>query len=388
MRTSTFQISDFLGTGSGVRSAAKTTSIRVLTMGKEASLPWVEKYRPRAIADVAHQEEVVATLQKAVHESAGRGDLPHLLLYGPPGTGKTSTALALCRDLFGLENYKGRVLELNASDERGIAVVRDKIRKFAQSTVVVVKKGEKEYPCPPFKVIILDEADAITRDAQTALRRTMETFSKGTRFIIICNYISRIIGPLASRCAKFRFNPLPLPSMFAYLRKITTSENVDIDDKTLRFLVEAAEGDLRKAITTLQSAYRMQGPGAPLDIETISAAACLIPPAVVDSFDLATAAEGSTNLNIRRAVEDIVRSGFSASQLLSQYGIRLLTSQGGSFGVAAMNDLQKAAVALVLAEADTRLINGADEQLQLYNVGSRISRAAALEDDANSLRAV
>lgn len=352
---------------------------------------WVEKYRPRAISEVAHQEEVVSTLQKAVKESAGRGDLPHLLFYGPPGTGKTSTALALVRDLFGPQNYRSRVLELNASDERGIKVVRDKIKTFAQTTVSAVQPPKtadaKTYPCPPFKVIILDEADAITNDAQTALRRTMEAHSKGTRFILICNYISRIIGPLTSRCAKFRFSPVPLPAMTAHLRRIADSEKVDITDDTLQSLIKASEGDLRKAINTLQSSHRMQRGGGAIDMDLISAAACLVPSEVVDKFDEETCKVGSTHTVLRRLVEDIIMDGFSVMQLLSQYGDKLLEGTEGE-GLATLNDLQKGAIAISLAQAEKALNDGCDEQLQLYDVASKIAKIARAKDNIEALRAM
>lgn len=361
-------------------------------MLKDETRLWVEKYRPRAISEVAHQREVVATLEKAVKESAGRGDLPHLLFYGPPGTGKTSTALALCRDLFGPQLLRSRVLELNASDERGIKVVRDKIKNFAQVAVSATasqtarSQDGKAHPCPPFKVIILDEADAITTDAQTALRRTMEAHSKVTRFILICNYVSRIIEPLTSRCAKFRFNPLPLAAMIDQLRRIAIAENVSVVDETLETLINSSEGDLRKAINTLQSAKRMTEPGDPVSMDDITTAACLVPDSVVDSFDLVTSERSSTHTAIRMNVDEILREGYSALQLLSQYADRLISGEA-SAGVASLNDLQKSAIAIALASAEKSLNDGCDEQIQLYNIASRIASIAAIKDDVAALRA-
>lgn len=153
-----------------------------------------------------------------------------MLFYGPPGTGKTSAALALAKDLFGPDLYRQRILELNASDERGIQVVREKVKTFAK---LVANEQAVGYPCPPYKLIILDEADSMTSDAQSALRRVMETYSHVTRFIIICNYVTKIIDPLTSRCAKFRFKPLPHDSIVAKLNNICAAEQISFNEAVL-----------------------------------------------------------------------------------------------------------------------------------------------------------
>ena len=183
-----------------------------------------------------------------------------MLFYGPPGTGKTSTILALAKELYGPEMMKSRVLELNASDERGISIVREKVKDFARMQLTNPPPGYKSrYPCPPFKIIVLDEADSMTQDAQSALRRTMETYSKITRFCLICNYVTRIIDPLASRCSKFRFKSLDQGNAQKRLEEIAEKEGVAMETGAVEALIKCSEGDLRKAITFLQSAARLVG---------------------------------------------------------------------------------------------------------------------------------
>ncbi|CCD63405.1 Replication factor C subunit 4 [Caenorhabditis elegans] len=208
-------------------------------------LTWTEKYRPKTLDDIAYQDEVVTMLKGALQ---GR-DLPHLLFYGPPGTGKTSAALAFCRQLFPKNIFHDRVLDLNASDERGIAVVRQKIQSFSKSSLGHSHRED----VLKLKIIILDEVDAMTREAQAAMRRVIEDFSKTTRFILICNYVSRLIPPVVSRCAKFRFKSLPAEIQVQRLRTICDAEGTPMSDDELKQVMEYSEGDLRRAVCTLQS---------------------------------------------------------------------------------------------------------------------------------------
>ncbi len=209
-------------------------------MSSIAELLWAEKYRPKSLDEIVNQEEIVTRLKKFVEEK----NMPHLLFAGPPGTGKTTAAHALAHDLYG-ENYQRYLLELNASDERGIDVIRTKVKEFARSRV----PGEI-----PFKIIILDEADNMTADAQQALRRLMEMYTATTRFILIANYPSKIIEPIQSRCAFFRFTPLRKEDVIARLRWISEQENVQYDIEALEVIYEISEGDMRRAINILQAA--------------------------------------------------------------------------------------------------------------------------------------
>ncbi|WP_135305744.1 replication factor C small subunit [Haloarcula amylovorans] len=200
---------------------------------------WIEKYRPERLGDVMGHEDIVGRLQSYVD----RNDLSHMLFSGPAGTGKTTCATAIARELYG-DDWQENFLELNASDERGIDVVRDRIKNFARTSF-----GGYEY-----RIIFLDEADALTSDAQSALRRTMEQFSTNVRFILSCNYSSQIIDPIQSRCAVFRFSPLSDEAVEAEIRHIADEEGIELTDDGLDALVYAAGGDMRKAINGLQAA--------------------------------------------------------------------------------------------------------------------------------------
>ncbi|XP_054818017.1 replication factor C subunit 4-like isoform X2 [Prosopis cineraria] len=275
----------------------------------QSSQPWVEKYRPKQVKDVAHQHEVVRVLTSTLET----GSCPHMLFYGPPGTGKTTTALAIAHQLFGPELYKSRVLELNASDDRGINVVRTKIKDFA-AVAVSTNQRKSGYRCPPYKIIILDEADSMTEDAQNALRRTMETYSKVTRFFFICNYISRIIEPLASRCAKFRFKPLSEEIMSSRILYICKEEGLYLDSGALSTFSSISQGDLRRAITYLQSAARLFG--SSISSKDLISVSGVIATEVVQAF-LATCKSCNFDL-ANKEVNDFIAEGYPVSQLLIQ----------------------------------------------------------------------
>ncbi|CAL1528761.1 unnamed protein product [Lymnaea stagnalis] len=204
------------------------------------NLPWVEKYRPKNLDDLISHKDIINTISKFVSEER----LPHLLFYGPPGTGKTSTILAVAKKIYANKEFNSMVLELNASDDRGIGIVRGQILSFA-STRTIFKKG--------FKLVILDEADAMTKDAQNALRRVIEKFTENTRFCIICNYLSKIIPALQSRCTRFRFGPLKQEQMVPRLEYVIAQESVKVTESGMKALVTLANGDMRKALNILQS---------------------------------------------------------------------------------------------------------------------------------------
>ncbi|KAF8853326.1 replication factor C subunit 2 [Acephala macrosclerotiorum] len=367
-------------------AAATNGSSKIAPAVKETNRmqPWVEKYRPKSLSDVTAQDHTITVLQRTLQSS----NLPHMLFYGPPGTGKTSTVLALAKELYGPELMKTRVLELNASDERGISIVREKVKNFARMQLAQPTAAQRAaYPCPPYKIIILDEADSMTQDAQSALRRTMETYSKITRFCLICNYVTRIIDPLASRCSKFRFKSLDQGNARARVEDIALKEGVKLEDGAADMLIKCSEGDLRKAITFLQSAARLVGAVGAEDgdqdedkmdvddkeervvtVKSVEDIAGVIPDATIEGLVKAMQpkSKGLVYEAVSKQVTDMVADGWSATQVISQLFQAIIYDE-------AIPDKQKNKITLIFSEADKRLVDGSDEHLTILDSTLRIS---------------
>ncbi|KAL6860424.1 Subunit of heteropentameric Replication factor C (RF-C) [Amphichorda felina] len=238
----------------GKRSAAN------LPVEAEDNLPWVEKYRPVTLDDVSGHQDILSTINKFIDTNR----LPHLLLYGPPGTGKTSTILALARRIYGTANMRQMVLELNASDDRGIDVVREQIKTFASTKQIFSMAGSRGGSGGPsvagYKLIILDEADAMTNTAQMALRRIMEKYTVNTRFCIIANYAHKLSPALLSRCTRFRFSPLKEGDIRQLVEKVVEEESVNIGAEAVDALVKLSRGDMRRALNVLQACHASSTP--------------------------------------------------------------------------------------------------------------------------------
>jgi replication factor C small subunit len=302
-------------------------------------LPWTEKYRPGTIKDVIgqqHIKEVISSLVK-------RKMLPHLMFAGPPGVGKTTMAMAMAHELYG-EETRGSFLELNASDERGIDIVRGKIKEFARS-MGTGKAG--------FKIIFLDEADALTSDAQQALRRTMEIYSDVTRFILSCNYSSKIIEPIQSRCAVFRFLQLKKEDVLGMIERVEKGEGIEVTEDGKEAICYISEGDLRKTLNLMQGAsFHSKKITAEL-VYSIGSAAH--PEEVRKAMQLALSGKF---MEARKEVEHMmVRYGLSGEDIIIQFYKELPS----------LDIDEKLKVSLIdrIGEYNFRIAEGANERIQI-----------------------
>lgn len=322
-------------------------------MNLKKNIPWVEKYRPHKIDDVLEQSEVTKVLKKCFKKD---GNIPHMLFYGSPGTGKSSTALALCRQLFGKKYFSDRVLELNASDERGIKVVRGKIKEFAKKKIHKVNDSSYGHICPDYKVIILDEADALTDDSQSALRRIIEKYSATTRFFLICNFISKINGALISRCAKYCFKYLTSKTVIQCLRNISKKENFNISLKDIKKIIDYSEGDMRKSIITLQ---RLSFLGTNITNNEILTNLSLNMTENKFNYLVDLLIRNSSYDNIKRITTYFIKNAYDCQLILHQFSKMIVESE--------LNDLQKSFMFLKMSELDFLINNGANDEIILIN---------------------
>lgn len=301
---------------------------------------WAEKYRPKHLSDMVNQKEIVERLKSFTKAR----NVPHCIFAGPPGTGKTTAALCLARDLYG-DSYREYIMELNASDERGIDVVRETIKTFARSRSI----GEI-----PFKIMILDEADNMTTDAQQALRRTMEKYTESCRFIMCANYSGKIIEPIQSRCAPFRFSFLPKEEHDKYVCQIAQKEGVTLLPDGLDAIFEVCGGDMRRAMNTLQSAASMN---KPVDAKVVYAVTGRANP--VDVQKMLLAAFNGDFLDARKQLRDMLQKhGVAGSDIVRQIHSEL-------FKIKEIPEPLKIKLVDVVGEIDFRLMEGADDEVQL-----------------------
>lgn len=312
---------------------------------------WAEKYRPKTLGNIVNQKEIVERLKSFVKSR----NVPHCIFAGPPGTGKTTAALCLTRGLYG-DVYREHIMELNASDERGIDVVRDTVKTFARMKSI----GEI-----PFKVMILDEADNMTSDAQQALRRTMERYTETCRFILCANYSGKIIEPIQSRCAPFRFSYLPRDEHDRYLKEIAEKEGMKLSSEGLEAIFEVCSGDLRKAINTLQASASLD---KPVDAKVIYSITGKASPADVRKM-IKIAMDGDF-IEARKQLRDMIQKyGVAGSDIIRQIHTEIFRAE--------IPEPWKIKLADIAGEIDFRLVEGADEEVQLSALLARLVEAGS-----------
>jgi replication factor C small subunit len=300
---------------------------------------WTEKYRPQEFSEVKGQLEIVKRAKAFVEKK----NMPNLLFAGPAGVGKSTLSLVIVKQLFG-EEWRQNFLELNASDERGIDVIRNKVKDFARTRAI----GDV-----PFKIIFLDECDALTREAQQALRRTMENYTATTRFILSCNYSSKIIDPIQSRCTLFRFKPLEEKEVFSIIDKIAKDEQLHISEETKKALFDVSHGDCRRMENILQSCAVLEKKITPESIYSIASVAR--PKEIRELLNLALE---NKFMNARtKLLEVMLKYGLSGTDVIKQ-----IENEVWSLDI---TDRSKAELVDKCGEIEFRMTEGSDEYLQL-----------------------
>nr|MBA4405502.1 replication factor C small subunit [Nanoarchaeum sp.] len=300
---------------------------------------FVEKYRPQGFSDMKGQEKIVSRIKAFVDSK----NIPHLLFSGPAGVGKTTLSLIVARELFG-EDWKNNFLELNASDERGIDVIRNKVKDFARTMSVMGV---------PFKVIYLDECDSLTSEAQQALRRTMENYSNTCRFILSCNYSSKIIDPIQSRCTVFRFQPLKLEDIHAIIKDISKKEGIEITNEAIKAIYEISNGDARKAENILQScAVINKKIDEKLIYDIVSFAQ---PREIIQVLEMSLAGEFAKARDL--LLDIMLKHGLSGIDIIKQIQREVLELK--------IDESKKAKMIEKCGEIEFRMVEGSDEYIQL-----------------------
>ncbi|MAF51071.1 MAG: replication factor C small subunit [Nanoarchaeota archaeon] len=300
---------------------------------------WTERYRPKKFSEIIGQDKIVARIQSFVKQQ----NIPHLLFSGPAGVGKTTLSLVVAKELF-KDTWNQNFLELNASDERGIDVVRNTIKNFART---------KSIGNVPFKVIYLDECDSLTREAQQALRRTMENYTSSCRFILSCNYSSKIIDPIQSRCAVFRFRPLEKEAIKIIVEKIAKKEELNIDGPSIDAIYSISEGDARKTENILQSCASVSKQISEFLVYEIASAAQ--PKELKEVLELAIQKDFTKARSL--LLDVMLKHGLSGIDMIKQIQKEIWSLE--------LEDSKKLKLVEKCGEVEFRMVEGSDEYLQL-----------------------